>query len=315
MEIKKILIMLLLLLSTIGCNGKDSKEEYVKREKVKKEIIEGLPEQIKYIQSFDKIPYVEDKFYFIYGLDYEKDVSTNIRYRGVIYSDRLKEYGYPEGLEVGLSKLSSDEAVIYNIAGNYLGLLMQIEIDSIAEKKAIELFGAKTNLYNDWSMNLDKYNYIKERLGKENLSYEEKNGAYSTVVNVFCDDLGKIDEELYIENTYKLAKYIDEYMNYGTALQIYVRDNSYFKNYKLVYYSIYKPFRDREDIKKILEKVKKQEEISEEEKAKLVRVFRKGSLDYRIEKYIVFRQRFKEKEEFPIEKIGQEIEKHVGMKK
>ncbi len=294
--------MLLLLLSATGCMGKAGREENANREKVKQEIINGLPEQIKYILSFDEIPYKEDKFYFIYGLDYEKDPATNIRYRGVIYSDRLKEYGYPEGLEVGLSKLEADRAVIYNIAGNYLGLLMQIEIDSMAEKKAIALFGAKTNLYNDWSMNLDKYNYIKERLGKENLSYEEKNGAYSTVVNVFCDDLGKIDEEEYRENTYKLAKYIDEYMNYGTSLQIYVRDNSFFKNYELVYYSVYKPFREREDIKKILEKVKKQEELSEEEKVKLVRVFRKGDLDYRIENYTKLKIRFKDKEEFPIEK-------------
>ena len=226
----------------------------------------------------------------------------------------MKEYGYPEGLEVGLSKLSSDEAVIYNIAGNYLGLLMQIEIDSIAEKKAIELFGAKTNLYNDWSMNLDKYNYIKDRLGKENLSYEEKNGAYSTVVNVFCDDLGNIDEELYRENTYKLAKYIDEYMNYGTALQIFVRDNSYFKNYDLVYSNIYKPFRDREDIKKILEKVKKQEEISEEEKAKLVRVFRKGSLDYRSADFIDLYIAIDKKENFPIKKENIELSKYIEKK-
>jgi len=302
MKKRLLLIMLLLLLSATGCMGKAGREENANREKVKQEIINGLPEQIKYILSFDEIPYKEDKFYFIYGLDYEKDPATNIRYRGVIYSNRLKEYGYPEGLEVGLSKLEADRAVIYNIAGNYLGLLMQIEIDSMAEKKAMELFGAKTNLYNDWSMNLDKYNYIKERLGKENLSYEEKNGAYSTVVNVFCDDLGKIDEEEYRENTYKLAKYIDEYMNYGTSLQIYVRDNSFFKNYELVYYSVYKPFREREDIKKILEKVKKQEELSEEEKVKLVRVFRKGDLDYRIENYKKFKIGTYRKEHFPIEK-------------
>ena len=300
--------MLLLLLSATGCMGKAGREENANREKVKQEIINGLPEQIKYILSFDEIPYKEDKFYFIYGLDYEKDPATNIRYRGVIYSDRLKEYGYPEGLEVGLSKLEADRAVIYNIAGNYLGLLMQIEIDSMAEKKAMELFGAKTNLYNDWSMNLDKYNYIKERLGKENLSYEEKNGAYSTVVNVFCDDLGKIDEEEYRENTYKLAKYIYEQMNYVTALQIYVRDNSFFKNYELVYYSVYKPFREREDIKKILEKVKKQEELSEEEKVKLVRVFRKGDLDYRIENYKKFKIGTYKKEHFPIEKSKVTVE-------
>ena len=219
----------------------------------------------------------------------------------------MKEYGYPEGLEVGLSKLSSDEAVIYNIAGNYLGLLMQIEIDSIAEKKAIELFGVKTNLYNDGMTTEYMYNIIVNSKGKE-VSWEKKAGYFATVVNVFCDDLEKIDEELYRENTYELAKYIYEQMNYVTALQIFVRDNSYFKNYDLVYSNIYKPFRDREDIKDILEKVKKQEEISEEEKAKLVKVFRKGDLDYRIENYKKFKIGTYKKEHFPIEKSKVTVE-------
>ncbi len=293
--------------------GKAGREENANREKVKQEIINGLPEQIKYILSFDEIPYKEDKFYFIYGLDYEKDPATNIRYRGVIYSDRLKEYGYPEGLEVGLSKLEADRAVIYNIAGNYLGLLMQIEIDSMAEKKAIELFGAKTNLYNDGMTTDYMYNVIVNSAGKE-VSWEKKAGYYSTVVNVFCDDLGKIDEEEYRENTYKLAKYIYEQMNYVTALQIYVRDNSFFKNYELVYYSVYKPFREREDIKKILEKVKKQEELSEEEKVKLVRVFRKGSLDYRNADFIDLYIAIYQKENFPIKRENIELSKYIEKK-
>jgi hypothetical protein len=74
-------------------------------------------------------------------------------------------------------------------------------------------------------------------------------------------------------------------MNYVTSLQIYVRDNSYFDNYDLVKYSIYRPFRDREDIKKILEKIEKGDGISEDEKEILVRSFRKGGLDYDMKGY------------------------------
>jgi hypothetical protein len=68
-------------------------------------------------------------------------------------------------------------------------------------------------------------------------------------------------------------------------LQIYVRDNDYFRNYELVKYSIYKPFREREEIKKILDKIEKDEGIIEEEKEILVRSFRKGGLDYDMKGY------------------------------
>ncbi len=103
-------------------------------------------------------------------------------------------------------------------------------------------------------------------------------------------------------------------MNYRTALQIYVRDNSYFKNYNLVYYSVYKPFRTREDIKTILEKVKKKEELSEEEKVKLVKVFRKGSLNYRNADFIDLYIAIYQKENFPIKRENIELSKYIEKK-
>ena len=287
-----------ILLFIMGCKTIEVKHEPTPLEK-------NICEELGY--------YTKDKFRFIYGLDEDRDRSTNIRYRGIVYSDYLERIEWPEGVEIALESYGISESNIDNILNKYKGLLMQIDIDGTGENKARELFGAKTNLYNDGMTTEYMYDVIVRKAGKE-VSWEKKVGYYYTVVNVFCDDLRKIDEEEYREKTYKLAKYIFEQMNYRTSLQIFVRDNSYFKNYDLVYSNIYKPFRDREDIKKILEKVKKQEEISEEEKAKLVRVFRKGSLDYRSADFIDLYIAIDKKENFPIKKENIELSKYIEKK-
>jgi hypothetical protein len=125
------------------------------------------------------------------------------------------------------------------------------------------------------------YKNITENLGND-LENEKKSGYYNTIVNVFVDDLGKINIEEYKKKTYELSKYIYEYMNYVTSLQIYVRDNSYFENYELVKSSIYKPFRDKAEIKEILAKISVGKKINENQKRILVRNFRKG-ITYRRE--------------------------------
>ena len=56
----------------------------------------------KVLKAF-KEAYPDENFYFIYGLDYKIDLSTSIRYRGIIYSDRLAAINYPGGLEVAFS--------------------------------------------------------------------------------------------------------------------------------------------------------------------------------------------------------------------
>ncbi len=75
---------------------------------------------------------------------------------------------------------------------------------------------------------------------------------------------------------YEFARFLQDDINLTTYLQIYIRDNSFFENYNLAAYQVYPPFRNREDIKIILNKIKNKEKISEKEKITLVNVFYKS---------------------------------------
>ena len=283
-----LLIMALFLVSCTSVSVNENKG-------LKKEIIMKMEKELP-----------GEKFYFIYGIDTDWSISTNIRYRGILYSKRLEELTYPEGLELGMENKKVGGAKISSWVKYYESIFRQIEIDGMVEKKAKTIFGEKTNLINGWSMNEYKYANLKEIIGKKNLTYDEKNGAYNTIVNVFVDDLEKINIEDYKKKTYELSKYIYEYMNYVTSLQIYVRDNSYFENYELVKASIYKPFRDKAEIKEILDKISVGEKINENQKRILVRNFRKGSLDYKKEKfslYIIRTNKIKDLKELTLEKV------------
>ena len=222
------------------------------------------------INTFKK-KFPQDNFYFIQGLDYKFDLSTNIRYRGILYSDRLEKLDYPFGLEMALEGGSDGSSYLEN----YEALFWQLEIDKPIEEKMKEIFGELSILNNNNSMTKAKYEHLKSIRGK-NIPFEEKNGALYTVVNVFVDRLEDIDKEEMKKKTYKFAKFLYDDINLVTYLQVYIRDNTFFEDYNLVAYQVYPPFREREDIKKILEKIKAKEKISKDEKIALVNVFYKG---------------------------------------
>ena len=301
---KKILTLFFIICMFTSCNTQSKKIE-----KTKEDIISVLPLYIAQIQEDYPIKFEGDNFYFIYGLDFDKNNATDVAYRGILYSDKLKESGYTSGVEIGLTSLDINDGDLTIIAQKYLRLMMQVEIDGAVEKKAKEIFGKKTNLYNDGSTTKHMYQNIMGNKFKS-LSFEEKSGYYSTVVNYFVDDLDKIDNEDTRKKTFELAKFIYDDMNYLTALQIYVRDNKFFEDYNLIYESISPPFVEMEDIKKILEKIKNKEKINESEKVKLCEVFYKGSLDYEKCHLKFFKIPFYENEHIPfkVDNVTYEME-------
>ena len=221
------------------------------------------------IRTFEK-KFPQDKFYFIQGLDYKFDLNTSIRYRGILYSDRLEKMGYPFGLELALEGGSDGSEYLEN----YESLFLKIEVDKPIEKKMKEIFGEKSVLNNNQPLRIGGYRWILEHKGKK-VEFAEKSDAYSTIVNVFVDRLEDIDKEEMKQKTYKFARYLYDEMNILTYLQVYIRDNTFFENYNLVAYQVYPPFREREDIKKILEKIKSGKKITESEKIVLINVFYK----------------------------------------
>ena len=230
----------------------------------------------KVLKAF-KEAYPGENFYFIHGLDYKIDLSTSIRYRGIIYSDRLATINYPGGLEVAFS----DNINVYGEIYDYEKIFKKLEMDEPIKKKIKELFGEKTTFKNNVSSASHDYEYWKKYKGK-NLEDKKKLMAWNTVVNVFVDDINKIEEneDEYRKKVYELSKLIYNEMNIKTSLQIYFRDKSYFKNYEIVNNSVFEPFRKKEEVAIILEKIKNNEEITGEEELILINNFYNNMSNY-----------------------------------
>ena len=221
----------------------------------------------KVLKAFKEV-YPNENFYFIYGLDYKIDLSTSIRYRGIIYSDRLAAINYPGGLEVAFS----DNINVYGEIYGYESIFKKLEMDEPIKEKIRELFGEKTTFQNNVSSASHDYEYWKKYKGK-NLDDEKKLEAWNTLVNIFVDDVDKIDEKEYRRKIYEIAEFIYKEMNIKTTLYIYIRNDSFFNNYEFVEESIFKPFKNKDEIKAILMKIKNNQKITEEEKIILTNNF------------------------------------------
>ncbi|MEE0138165.1 hypothetical protein, partial [Fusobacterium ulcerans] len=244
----------------------------------------------KVLKAF-KEAYPNENFYFIYGLDYKIDLSTSIRYRGIIYSDRLAAINYPGGLEVAFS----DNINVYGEIYSYEKIFKRLDMNEPIKERIKELFGEKTTFQNNISFSDRGFESWKKYKG-ENLEDEEKFEAWNTIVNVFVDDINKIEEneEKYRKKVYELSKLIYNEMNIKTSLQVYFRDKSYFKNYEIVNNSVFKPFRKKEEVDTILKKIKNNEEITGKEELILINNFYRSLPNYDNVKY--FTSQFKRNE-------------------
>ena len=255
---------------------------------------------------------LNDEFYFVQGLDRERSLSTNIKYRGLLYSKKMKEAGVRDLLEIGLEDLDNIRAPV----SSYRGMFAEGQINTLFENEAKKFFGSKVLLQNttigyfvEGSAEAYKKVFTKKSKNTKGKSIEEilksKRGFHQTFVTVFVKDLKTLDKEEYKKKALDLANYMFDNLNVTTSLQIFIRDESYLEDYNKVIGTIVPGFEKAEEIKVILKKVKKNERISEEEKLKLLSVmYRYFRSDDEINMIVWMRK----KSDFPLKVIYMETQ-------
>ena len=253
---------------------------------------------------------LKDEFYFIDGLHRERSLSTHIKYRGLLYSKKMKEAGVRGYLEIGIEDIS--DITVYGTT--YRSIIAGEKVNDLFEKEIKKFFGKKILVQNTTSgffvkgsAEAFRQDFTKVPINTKGKSMEEilasKGGFHQTFVTVFVKDLKTLDKEEYKKKALDLANYMFDNLNVTTSLQIFIRDESYLEDYEKIESTIAPGFREDKEIKEILEKIKKKERISEEEKLKLLSVmYRYFRSDDEVNMVVWMR----EKSDFPLEVIYRE---------
>lgn len=102
--------------------------------------------------------YSDENFYFLGGLSYIPALFLGVKYRGVLYSDSLKEMEYPGGLYMELTGKSNGVGYL----DTYKVFKDVIKIDRLAEEIARDIFGKYTTLTNEFGISRSPENIIKK---------------------------------------------------------------------------------------------------------------------------------------------------------
>ncbi len=256
---------------------------------------------------------LNDEFYFVQGLDRERSLSTNIKYRGLLYSKKMKEAGVRGYIEIGIEDM--DNIMVHD--SSYTSVFAEEKVQKLFEVEIKKFFGEKILVKNtkSWffeegAMEAYKEGFTKNPANNKGKTFEEildsKGGFYQTLVTVFVKDLKTLDKEEYKKKALDLANYMFDNLNVTTSLQIFIRDESYLEDYEKVIGTIVPGFEKAEEIKVILKKVKKNERISEEEKLKLLSVMYRYFEDWNDRVSMIVWM--KEKKDFPLQIIYLKVE-------
>ena len=109
-----------------------------------KEITKSINNR-KVLKEFKRI-IPNDNFYFIRGLDRERSFATNIRYRGIVYSDKLKEAKSKMGIEIALESLSSLWMYESDYKRMYENALAYPKAEKYVRENAKKIFGENQTL-------------------------------------------------------------------------------------------------------------------------------------------------------------------------
>lgn len=238
---KKIILSLILGIFLVGCTSTNNRL-----------VLESLESRIP-----------DDNFYFIRGIDRDRSLSTNIRYRGIVYSDKLKEEKSFAGIQIALENM--DELWKYedDFVRQYENALAYPRATRPIRENAKKIFGDDIVVYVDFPMIWDlkgQADFIEENIGKET---DEIANAMA-YIDIFVEDIRKVDIDEYKKKLFNLHEGLYRKYNYDVDINMDLQDRKYL-TYEEIEKNIFYLYKDEPKIKELLKKLKKRENLSSKE--------------------------------------------------
>lgn len=239
---KKIILSLILGIFLVGCTSTNNRL-----------VLESLE---------NRIP--DDNFYFIRGIDRDRSLSTNIRYRGIVYSDKLKEEKSFAGIQIALENM--DELWKYedDFVRQYENALAYPRATRPIRENAKKIFGDDIVVYVDLSSSFflkEGVEFVEANIG--NYVEGKKFGAMA-YIDIFVEDIRKVDIDEYKKKLFNLHELLYRKYNYDVDINMYLRDRKYL-TYEEIEKNIFYLYKNEPKVKELLKRYKATGELSPKE--------------------------------------------------
>ena len=214
----------------------------------------------------------DDNFYFIRGLEREYGFNTNVRYRGIIYSDKLKEAKAFMGIQVALEELDSLYMWEDDFKDQYENALASPRLTKIVRENAKKVLGEDIIVYIDLSEAMflkEGVEFVEQNIG--NFIPDEKVGL-RVYIDIFADDITKVNIAEYKKKLFNFHQTLYKKYNINSDINMYLRDRKYL-NYDIVKNHIFYIFKDEPQVKKYLKKYKQEKTLPPKEMGYLMDYF------------------------------------------
>ena len=145
-----------------------------------------------------------DNFYFIRGLEREWGFNTNVRYRGIVYSDKLKEAKAFMGIQIALESLDSLYMWEDDFKDQYENALASPRLVKIVRENAKDILGEDIIVYVDLSnifLLKEAVEFVEENIG--NFIPDDEVGP-PIYIDIFVDDIKKVNIDEYKKKLFEL---------------------------------------------------------------------------------------------------------------
>ena len=184
----------------------------------------------------------DDNFYFIRGLEREYGFNTNVRYRGIIYSDKLKEAKAFMGIQVALEDLDSLYMWEDDFKDQYENALASPRLTKIIRENAKKVLGEDIIVYIDLSEAMflkEGVEFVEQNIG--NFIPDEKVGV-DVYIDIFVNDIKKVNVEEYKKKIFNFHQMLYKKYNIDSRTRIDLQNKEYL-NYEIVKNGIFYIFK------------------------------------------------------------------------